>query len=218
MKHAAIEKAYGRLRVAQKALAELKACRTFVDFSDAWYVVLTSSKNIYTVLELGAKGSPQSMQWIGAKKQQRKSDALLQYMFQARNDDEHGLGSAVELKPELHEFGLAGPGFSNVVQFDGGPFSSIVCVRDEPDGAAVAFESMSPPSDLKVTSLDGKPVGFRRTPATTILMPVTGRDNRTYHPPTVHLGQSLQDTSPVAVAELNIAYLRGLLAEAEELA
>lgn len=215
MKRAAIEKAKGRLRVAQKALAELKSCSTFGDFSDAWYIVLTSSKNVYTVLEQGAKGSPQSMQWLGAKKQARKSDDLLQYMFEARNDDEHGLGSAVKLKPELHEIGVAGPGFSNTVRLDGGPFSNVVISGC---GTALAFEGGPPPPGLRVTPLDGKPVRVRRTPATTVLIPVTARGDRTYNPPTEHLGKPLQDTSPIAVAEMNIAYLEGLLAEAEELA
>ena len=212
MDKAAVEKAKGRLRVARKALAELKSSRTFSDFSDSWYVVLTSSKNIYTVLEQGAKSSPQSMQWFGAKKQIRKSDPLLQYMFEARNDDEHGLGSAVQLKPELHEIGVAGPGYSNAVRLDGGPFSNVVI---QGCGTAVAFEGGPPPPDLRITPLDGKPVRVRRTPATTTLIPIAARGDRVYAPPTHHLGQRLQDASPVAVAELNIAYLESVLGEAE---
>ncbi len=73
MNRSAVEKAKARLRVARKALAELKESRTFSDFSDAWYVLLTSSKNVYTVLEQGAKTSAQSKQWFGAKKQARKT-------------------------------------------------------------------------------------------------------------------------------------------------
>jgi len=215
MKRAAIEKAKSRLRVAQKAVAELKSCRTYAEFSDTWYVMLTSSKNIYTVLEQGAKGSPQSMQWLGAKKQIRKDDPLLQYMFEARNDDEHGLGSALALKPELHEIGVAGPGFSNTVRLDGGPFSNVVISGS---ATAVAFAGGPPPPGLRVTPLDGKPIQVRRTPATTILVPVIARGNRTYDPPTYHLGQELHDKSPVAVAELNVVYLAGLLDEATGLA
>lgn len=215
MKRVAIEKANSRLRVAQKALADLKSCRTFEEFSDAWYVVLTSSKNIYTVLEQGAKGAAQSMQWLGAKKQIRKSDPLLQYMFEARNDDEHGLGSSVALRPELHEIGVAGPGFSSLIRLDGGPFSNVVIAGS---GTAVAFSGGPPPPGLRVTPLDGKPVQVRRTPATTILVPVNARGDRTYDPPTHHFGQQLHDTSPIAVAELNVAYLSNLLDEAFGLA
>lgn len=212
MKRSAIEKAKGRLRIAQKALVELKSSRTFSEFSDAWYVILTSSKNVYTVLEQGAKVSPQSMQWFGAKKQIRKSDPLLQYMFEARNDDEHGLGSAIELKPELYEIGVSGLGFSNKVRLDGGPFSNVVV---EGCGTAVAFEGGPPSPNLQVTPLDGKPVRVRRTPATTKLAPVAARGDRTYEPPTHHLGQPLRDISPIAVAELNVAYLADLVTEAE---
>jgi hypothetical protein len=215
MKHIAIEKANSRLRVAQKALTDLKSCRTFEEFSDAWYVVLTSSKNIYTVLEQGAKGAAQSMQWLGAKKQIRKNDTLLQYMFEARNDDEHGLGSSVALKPELHEIGVAGPGFSSTIRLDGGPFSNVVISGCQ---TAVAFSGGPPPLGLRVTPLDGKPVQVRRSPATTILVPVIARGDRKYDPPTHHLGHKLNDTSPIAVAELNVAYLAGLLNEASGLA
>lgn len=214
MNRAALEKAKSRLRVAQKALAELKSSRTYSDFSDSWYVVLTSSKNVYTVLEQGAKSSPQSMQWFGDKKRVRRSDPLLQYMFEARNDDEHGLGSAVRLKLELHEIGVAGDGYSNSVRLDGGPFSNVVV---HGCGTAVAFEGSPPPPDLKVTPLDGKPIRVRRTPANTVLIDVLARGDRTYAPPTHHLGQPLQDGSPIAVAALNIAYLERLLGEAERL-
>lgn len=215
MQNSAIEKAKSRLRVAQKAVAELKLCQTFGDFTDTWYVVLTSSKNVYTVLEQGAKGSPRSMQWFGAKKQIRKSDPLLQYMFEARNDDEHGLGSAVELKPELYEIGVSDPRSSNRIHLNGGPFSDVFI---EGTTTAVAFEGGPPPANLRVTSLDGKPVRIRRTPATTILTPVSARGHRTYPPPTHHLGQPIKDTSPIAIAELNVAYLERLLGEAEQYA
>ncbi|UVK53333.1 hypothetical protein DBIPINDM_006816 [Mesorhizobium sp. AR02] len=215
MNQSAVEKAKGRLRVAQKALAALRSSRTFDDFSDSWYVVLTSSKNVYTVLEQGAKGSPQSMQWLGSKKQVRKSDPLLQYMFEARNDDEHGLGSAVHLEPERHDIGISGEGDSNSIRLDGGPFRDVVMTNF---ATAIGFVGGPPPADLRVTSLDGKPVKVRRTPSTTVLVPISARGDRTYNPPTHHLGVPLQSTSPVAVAELNVTYLEGLVAEAEKLA
>lgn len=215
MDKSAVEKAKSRLRVAQKALAELKASTAFDDFSDCWYVVLTASKNIYTVLEQGAKISPQSRQWFGAKKQERKDDPLLQYMFEARNDDEHGLGSAIALMPERHEIGVADEGFSNTMRMDGGPFSNVVFHGFK---TAVTYERAAPPANLKVTSLDGKPVKIVRTPATTILKPVEARGDRVLNPPTHHLGKTISDKSPIAVAELNIAYLASLLSEAAGLA
>lgn len=215
MDRAAIEKGNSRLRVAKRAVFDLKTSRTFSDFSDNWYVVLTSSKNVYTVLEQGAKASPQSRQWFGAKKETRKGDPLLQYLFEARNADEHGLGSAVQLEPARLQIGVAGEGFSNSMRLDGGPFSNVVISGCR---TAVSFEGGSPPSDLRVTPLDGRPVRVLRTPATTVLIPIAARGDRILNPPTHHLGIELQDTSPIAVAELNITYLEGLIAEAAGLA
>lgn len=211
----AIEKAKSRLRVAKKALADLKASETFGDFADHWYIFLTSAKNVYTVLEQGAKVSPQSRQWFGAKKQIRKADPLLQYFYEARNDDEHGLGSSVSLTPERHEIGVAQDGYSNSMTLNGGPFRNVTVSGC---ATAVVFEGRPPPSDLKVTALDGKPVLARRTPATTVLTEITARGDRKYAPPTEHLGDEIADCSPIGVAEVATAYLDGLLDEAERLA
>lgn len=102
----AIAKARSRLRVAEKAVQELAGYNadfdTFLDdperfnddierFRELWYIFLAAAKNVWTVLEQGSKASPQSKQWFGGKKNVRRADPLLQYMFEARNDDEHGL-------------------------------------------------------------------------------------------------------------------------------
>ncbi len=211
----AIEKAKSRLRVAKRALADLKASETFGDFADHWYVFLTSAKNVYTVLEQGAKVSPQSRQWFGAKKQIRKADQLLQYFYEARNDDEHGLGSSVSLTPERHEIGVAQDGFSNSIKLNGGPFQNVVM---EGFATAVVFEGGPPDFDLKATALDGKPVLAKRTPATTVLTEITARGDRKYAPPTEHLGNKIADCSPIGAAEIAVAYLGGLVDEAGQLA
>lgn len=187
MDRKALQKAESRLRIAKKAVADLESSKTFNDFSDNWYVFLTSAKNVYTVLEQGSKTSPQSRQWFGTKNKARKSDPLLQYLYEARNDDEHGLGSSVHLQPEKHEFGVSRPGYSNTVRLDGGPFHNVIVSGC---GTAVVFEGIGPPPDLTVTPLDNKPVLIRRIPATAILVEVTGRGDRKYPPPHISSGQT----------------------------
>ncbi len=209
----ALDKARSRLRVAKKALLELEASETFQEFADNWYVFLGSAKNIYTVLEQGAKCSAQSKQWFGAKKRVRKQDQLLQYLYEARNDDEHGLGSSIALQPERRAIGIAEPGYSNTMILNGGPFKDVLV-----SGGSTAFVSEGPlPVDIRATPLDGKPVLERRTPATAILIEVKARGNRIYNPPTTHLGDDLTDVSPISVAKLAIDYLEGLIAEASSL-
>ncbi|MGQ3041455.1 MAG: hypothetical protein ACT6TH_14615 [Brevundimonas sp.] len=95
MKPAAIEKAKGRIRVAQLHLSMAADANSDQEFDDAWFVFLTAWKGVYTVLEQGAKGSPSSMQWFGGRKAERKRTPYLQYLFIARNDEEHGLGKSI---------------------------------------------------------------------------------------------------------------------------
>ena len=87
----AILKAGRRLEAAKNQIARVDASKTFEEFEEAWYFFLVVANNVQTVLEKGAKSSPQSRQWFGNKKKQRKNSLTLQYLFQARNDDEHGL-------------------------------------------------------------------------------------------------------------------------------
>jgi len=86
-----LAKAKSRLRIAEKSLKEIKESKTYEEFVDLWFTYLVAIKNIYTVLEQGAKSTPQDRQWFGAIKAKRKNDELLQYLFQARNDDGHGV-------------------------------------------------------------------------------------------------------------------------------
>lgn len=216
MDRRALEKAESRLRVLRRALSDLEASTSHRDFSDHWYTFLTAFKNIYTVLEQGAKSSPQSRQWFGSKATFRRGDPLLQYVYQARNDDEHGLASSINLKPMQTEIGVSRPGFSQTQILNGGPFRNVEVSGGF--GSNARFTGALP-ADLSVTSLDNKPVLIKRTPATTILVDVSDRDRQTkYQPPTTHLGKPIADVYPLAVAELAAEYAEALLAEASKLA
>lgn len=190
----ALDKANSRLRVARKALSELAESKSREQFSDTWYTFLVATKNVYTALEQGSKTTPQDRQWFGAKKQQRKDDELLQYLFQARDDDEHGVEQVTEFVPGSLGIGVAEEGYSSAMRFDG---------------------MIGSGGKLKVTPLDGKPVLIEFTAPHMKLATVTGRGNIKYPPPSTHLGQTLQARSPEAVAELGLAYLTGLVEEAE---
>jgi hypothetical protein len=190
----AITKAKSRLRVAEKAIAELAECTDFDTFSDLWYMILVSSKNVYTVLEQGAKASPSTRQWFGGIKSIRRDDALLQYLFEARNDDEHGLDISAEHVPGSISIGVAKLGFSNSMTFNG---------------------SFGPGQTMHVQSNDGMPVLIEETLPHVRLIPISARGNRTLHPPTEHLGQQLTDLSPLSVATHGLSYLTSLVEDAK---
>lgn len=191
-----IEKARSRLRVAQKAAAELYGCKTHNEFTDTWYSFLTAAKNVYTVLEQAAKVSPQSRQWFGRKASERRADELLQYLYEARNDDEHGLEPISRHESGSLAIGVAKPGFSNAMRIGG---------------------MIGPGGSLQVESLDGKPILIEHIPSRFLLNEVRAR-GRIVQVPAKHKGQELDDQSPLAVATLGLAHLVSLVDEAERLA
>ena len=189
----AISKAQVRVRIAQKAVGDLEACRDYETFTQIWFTFLNASKSVYTVLEQGAKASARSRQWFGAKAEERRRDPLLQYVYQARNNEEHGLLSSSEHVPGSLAIGVNKPGFSAQIRFD----------TDASKG-------------LVATSLDGKPVLIEQTLPHVKLIRVHGRDaaREIYDPPEMHGGLKIADTSPLGVAKLMVTYLAAMVSEA----
>lgn len=199
MTPAAISKAQNRLKLANDRLIEAEAAPNYVAFSGAWYSFLTAYKNVYSTLEQGAKASAKSRQWFGAKKQARKSDPMLQYLFQARDSDEHSLENVTELYHGHTSIGVSKPGYSDFMEF------SEVKIRN----SSITIEN--------ATSLDGKPILIERIGPHVRLRSVAGRGNIVYQPPTQHKGQKLANNLPITIGKLAIIYLDELIQEAEGL-
>ena len=194
MKPSAVEIVKSRLRVASEALRDLNTADTYDQFFDAWFVFLTAWKSIYTTLEQGAKPSPQSMQWFGGKARERKNDALLQYLFQARNDEEHGLKRSVE-----HGGGTQ--------LYDVTPGQKISMLADPIYGKMRAVDVQT-----------GQPLNLiNEQPAGPTLAVVEDRNHKKYYPPIGFLGEILVDSSPIGVAEAALKYMELLVDEAEGL-
>jgi len=197
MDQRAIAKARSRLRIAEKALADLAVCNNYEKFTDTWYVFLTAWKNVLTSLEQGSKDSAQSRQWYGAKKTERREDPLLQYLFQSRDDDEHGLEPITRRVPGQLALGVNKPGFSTKVRFN-----------------SLAIKSGRITSG-SVESLDGKPVLVEQRLPYAALSTVRGRGGVLYQPPISHLGEPLDDPTPYAAGSLGLLWLKNLVEEAE---
>lgn len=190
MDKSAITKAETRLQVARETLEALMHCRDHKSFSGKWYVFLVTTKNVYTALEQGAKANAQSRQWFGGKKQERKDDELLQYLLQARDDDEHGLGAVTEHVGDNIKLGPGGDGYSMNVR--------VTRFADH----------------MLLEGLDGLPVNYEHEPAHFRLTPVTGRGPVIYQPPTTHKQKPVGDNSPLGVGALVIVHLEALIEEA----
>lgn len=182
----------------RKAVANIAAdggWSTFEDFTDLWFTFLTAFKSTYTALEQGSKVSPQTMQWFGAKARQRRGDELLQYLYQARNDEEHGLDQGTRAVPGRMTLQVTVP---ESLQIDLSNVQAANGMTRLPDGQlATVIEQQSPHIAL---------------------VPVRDRDKAKAHPvPTRHLGEPIKDQSPLNIAKLALAYLTGMVKEVEGL-
>jgi len=92
MLQAALFQAQQRLERARSAVERLKELESHVAAEAAWSDFLLAANGVYAKLEQGSKGCSQSYTWFGKKRGERKQDELLQYLHQARNADEHGVG------------------------------------------------------------------------------------------------------------------------------
>lgn len=192
----AVEKAKRRLNLAGTTLAELDACNNYDQFDlfeQKWYVFLSATKAIYTILEQGAKEDAGRRQWFGGIANQRRQDPLLQYMFQARNDNEHGIDLVADRVDGIWGVGMP---------------SDIDCWIEFKLGEKVngvhAIEDFKSSHGGFVTS----------APGAIILTKVVGRDKKVYLPPTEHKGLPLADCSPIGVANATFDFLSNVMAEA----
>jgi hypothetical protein len=194
MEPTAIVVAKSRLRIATRALDELHSCTNYDEFFDQWFVFLTAWKGIYTSLEQGAKTSAQGRQWFGAKKAERKTDHLLQYLFQARNDEEHGLGRSVAHAERVQLYDIPDPGSEKRINVSFSPITGAMQVTREDKGPLSLVQDFGPGPSLQV---------------------VTGRGGIQFAPPIDHLGERI-DITPLSVAAIGLAYITALVAEAEK--
>lgn len=195
MNPAALSKCKSRLRIAERALTDLEAATEPDDFGDAWTVFLQAWKGVYTLLEQGAKESAQSRQWFGRKKAQRKADHLLNYLFHARNDEEHGLCDGVT--PTAGEF---------LFKIKGGEPLDVHFKKDPVTGE-IQFDRTELGEATLVTSSG---IGFS-------LVAVEERDKRLVHPPIAHNDEVLSDMTPLGVGRVGLRAIKAIVAEAEKL-
>ncbi len=193
MDKTAYEKANDRYRKAERHLAEIAASQTYEQFKSAWTDFLLAWNTGYTVLEQGAKATPQCKQWFGSTvKKDRRSDPLIQYMHQARNADEHGVKPISDIKP----------GSVGVKSTTG----ALYIKRGVIGNGRI---------EIEVDEKYGKPI-FEITPATAILVTVhDDRFKQSFDPPTHHNGEPIADTSPLSVATLALSHLNDVLIRAK---
>lgn len=92
MRAKAIAAAQVRLERARGAEAQLsKRLLNFANMADQWAAFLVAANGVFAMLEQGAKGHIDSEKWFALRRGERRVDAMLQYVRQARHADEHGI-------------------------------------------------------------------------------------------------------------------------------
>ncbi|AMO71098.1 hypothetical protein [Sphingorhabdus sp. M41] len=189
-----IEKAKSRLRSAKRAVSAMGATEDPNTIADNWVDFLTAWKGVYEQVKKASKTTPQEMQWFGGVSREKKTDPLLKYVFEARNDEEHGVGRSALPHDGLVKF----PAKSYEV--------SIASMRFDPETR-----------EITLYGPDGKPVydPVKLSGPGVTLDPITARDGRVIDPPESHLGESINpDVLSVATAALHYADKLVMVAEA----
>jgi len=195
----AIAKAKKRVARASIALEAIRNATTLAEMEVAWTDYLLAHNSTFTVLEQGAKVSPQSRQWFGGIKRTRRGDPLLNYLHQARNADEHDIPSIVERR-------LAGG-----ITFGEQPV---------PPGHKITKVGFVPAGGKETVLLhdeNGLSNVTALRPVMVLLRVFDSRFSQSCDPPKEHLGRPLNDPGPIGVAELGLNFLTNLVAQAEGL-
>ena len=196
MKKSVLSQAKGRLKLAERAFDAL--CKSGPDreaFDVNWLDFLVQWKGTYTKVQQAAKDGPSEAQWFGAVNKERRNDPLLRYLFEARNDGEHGTEASAKHHASSVRFRSHGTKVGIKVNPGGSIFLG-------PDGMPVVWG-------------DGKLVeNVKFDPAESRLFEVKERDGaRTVPPPTSHLGSPMEP-KPYIAADLGLKWLRSLVATA----
>jgi hypothetical protein len=203
-----IPKCYDRMDKAKEALFRCRSATTAVEFSSYWASFLIHTGGVLNALDTGANATPQARQWYAGVKRAGRNDELVSYMHQARNSEEHGPDAATTAARPFPSIGAKNPKTGHIDWNMGTDWGS---GRTGPDGS-IEYDYRPPESGSTIViglNAGGQPA----------LRPVTDhRYQKTFRPPTSHLGKPLEDSHPLRVGDLYLIYLESLVKQAETMA
>ena len=165
------------------------------EFQTHWLDFLIQWKGTYAKVQQAAKDTPQEIQWFGDVNRERRKDPLLRWLFEARNDGEHGTDISAKHNGPGFSFTMHGKELLLRVNADGSLYLG-------PVGKPVALDDGKVVEDVVID------------PAESRLLPVKEFDGiRTVPVPEFHLGEPIQPIPRVA-AELGLKWLQSLVATA----
>jgi hypothetical protein len=194
MEQSAIGHAKRSLGYAREAIEALRTCKDFSEAARAWHHFLVAFYEVYEKLKAGLKENEHSKAWFKELSLFRLNDELLNYLYQARNNETHGLD---------HSFLMDGPLLETVTD----------------PNATVSPERKGKELIVRVPIKGGKFWRLKMTMSTRAsLIPFKDeRNGKVYSVPKRHLGQKIPDMSIPDVAGLGLKYLETVVAEAQAL-
>lgn len=179
---------------AERAFNRLCATSDPDETMDAWEDFLTAIGKIYFKLRAATPLSGPSDAWLGRKTKERRDDPLLEYVFQARNSDTHGIEDVTQTWSNFN-FGLGSDSpILGINAPESGSISDVVGIL--PSGERVPIPTIE----------------------TRIVRLITVHDRKhddSYEVPSTHFGDRLpHPLEPAYVAGLALNYIKDLVQEA----
>lgn len=184
------DKPYEELELAKEAAAAMGEAKSFREFELSWKKFLHHIDRVWNKAFDHFVKAPGWFGWSGKFMDLRKRDALLSYLFQARNSDEHSVREIAEQRPGSLSINPATP------------------------GGAVYIDHLSINNGV-VTIGPGTVGVIHFEPARIALLPVKAKDGRIYPPPTMHLGQKIDHLDYANIAAMALAFYQDFLDQAE---
>jgi hypothetical protein len=179
------------LRGAEKAFERMRTEHRYLEFAAEWQTFVDRLEKAWAKAERECQPFRNKFEpWQGTFKALRKSDALLLYLSQSRHADQH-----------------------SVQVLMGFPMAALTLTL--PPLATVEIQIDEEKGQLKVTAGD-QDIQFSLPPLPKrfCLFPITNQ-GREYLPPIEHLGEKIDGTNPLIVAEKGLAFYRDFLRQAE---
>jgi len=188
--HSAVEK----LHEAHAAIRIMETANDRVTYESGWIRFVESLEECWTsFFDEGTKVSTKFQPWAGRILAERKADELLQYLYQARHQSQHG---RISLEWSAATMQVA-PGYSG-------------CIKNLQVFSDGSFEVDATPSgntnnQLKLVVKHGD-----------ARLPVINnkKHNQVYQPPSKHQGQDVRAHSPIDIAKLGAQYYEDIVKEA----
>lgn len=183
------------LNTAEQCLQRMADASDLGTFETEWEHFLFRIERVWERTEKKYRNHKGFQKWFSPYQQLRKKDPLLRYLKQARNAETHSL-----------EGTLASPLRINIKEKYGRDFQiKSVSTTLENKNLTVNLES----NDLFL-ELDTEI--FRKIPSVTRIK----NRGKWFNPPSSHLGNRLNESSPIVLGKLGLSFFRILVTEAIE--